>query len=123
MTTLSAVLVAVFSVGGAATFGAIWKGINGWRAGAARTEARAISNLEKYRDEADWRAQQEAHRAAFNHDLAEYWRDRAGNAEYLIRTTEGLGPGAVPAPGPLPRFQPLERPSTAALVKVTDEHG
>lgn len=120
MTTLAAVLVAVFSVGGAGVIATVFKGINGWRAGAARTEARAIQNLERYRDDADWRAAVESHRAAYNHDLAEYWRDRAGNAEYLIRTTEGLGPSAVPAAGPVPRFVPLERP-TKAVAKVTED--
>lgn len=120
MTTLAAVLVAVFSVGGAGVIATVFKGINGWRAGAARTEARAIQNLERYRDDADWRASVASHLAAYNHDLAEYWRDRAGNAEYLIRTAEGLGPSSVPVAGPIPRFEPLERP-TKAVTKVTDD--
>ena len=119
MTTLGAVLVAVFSVGGAGVIATIFKGINGWRAGAARTEARAITNLEKYREEADWRAAQESHRAAYNHDLAEYWRDRAGNAEFKIRTSWGAS--ELPAAGPVPVYTPLARPKTLALQKVTDD--
>lgn len=120
MSTLAAVLIAVFSVGGAAAITALGKGINGWKAGAARTEARAIQNLEKYRDEADWRAAVETHRAAYNHDLAEYWRDRAGNAEYKIRTTWGAA--ELPPVAPVPRFSPLERPATTkALQKVNDD--
>lgn len=118
MTTLGAVLVAVFSVGGAGVIATIFKGINGWRAGAARTEARAISNLEKYREEADWRAAQEAHRAAYNHDVAEYWRDRAGNAEFKIRTE--FGAQHLPPAGPIPVFVPLTR-TTTVVQKVTDD--
>jgi hypothetical protein len=117
MTTLSAILVAVFSVGGAGVFATIIKGINGWRAGAARTEARAIQNLERYRNDADWRAQVEANRAAHNHDVAEYWRDRAGNAEFKIRTE--FGAQHLPPVGPIPVYVPLERP--ADVVKVTDD--
>lgn len=114
MTALTAILIAVFSAGGAATLAALSKGINGWRAGAARTEARAIQNLEKYRDEADERARQAEHRGAYQHDLAEYWRDRAGNAEYKIRTT--WGDAQIPTPGPVPVFVPLAPPTKA----VTD---
>lgn len=119
MSTLAGVLIAVFSVGGAAAITALGKGINGWRAGAARTEARAIQNLEKYRDEADWRAAVETHRAAYNHDLAEYWRDRAGNAEYKIRTTWGAA--ELPPVAPIPRFVPLERPTAKELQKVAED--
>ena len=112
--------MAVFSVGGAGVIATIFKGINGWRAGAARTEARAISNLEKYREDADWRAEVEAHRAAHLHDVAEYWRDRAGNAEYKIRTT--WGPEELPPVLPLPVYVPLKRP-LKALQKVTETDG
>lgn len=113
MTTLGAVLVAVFSVGGAGVIATVFKGINGWRAGAARTEARAISNLEKYRDDADWRATVAEHREAYKSDLADYWRARAGNAEHHIRIEHG--DDSVPLAGPLPVYVPLVRPE-----KVTD---
>lgn len=114
MSTLTGILIAVFSVGGAATVTALSKGITGWRAGAARTEARAIQNIEKYRIEADERARQAEHRGSYQHDLAEYWRDRAGNAEYKIRTEWGAD--QIPPPGPLPVFEPLAPPTKA----VTD---
>lgn len=123
MSTLAAVLVAVFSVGGAAVITALSKGINGWRAGAARTEARAIQNLEKYRDEADWRAEVAEHRAAYRQEVAEYWRARAGNAEHKIRTT--WGESEIPPHGPEPVYVPLVRPEaktgTLAVQRVTDE--
>lgn len=114
MTTLGAVLVAVFSTGGAVVIGTIVKGINGWRAGAARTEARAISNLEKYRDEADHRAAIEKHEKDYAYDLAAYWRDRAGNAEFVIRTE--FGAQHLPLAGPIPVYVPIR-----AAVKVTDD--
>lgn len=118
MTTLGAVLVAVFSVGGASVIATIMKGLTGWRAGASRTEARAIQNLEKYRDEADRRALIQAHRADANADLAEYWRSRAGNAEYKIRTT--WGEHELPPVAPIPVYVPLD-PPTKAVAKVTDD--
>lgn len=120
MTTLGAVLVAVFSVGGASVIATILKGINGWRAGASRTEARAIQNLEKYRDEADHRAAVAENRATYNYDLAEYWRDRAGNAEFKIRTE--FGAQHLPPVGPIPVYVPLAAP-TKAVAKVTDDDG
>jgi hypothetical protein len=107
VTTLGAVLVAVFSVGGAGVIATVFKGINGWRAGAARTEARAISNLEKYRDDADWRATVAEHREAYKSDLADYWRARAGNAEHAIRIKDGVD--AVPLAGPIPVYVPITR--------------
>lgn len=115
MTTLGAVLVAVFSTGGAVVIGTIVKGINGWRAGAARTEARAISNLEKYRDDADWRATVAEHREAYKSDLADYWRARAGNAEHAIRIEHGVD--AVPLAGPIPVYVPITR---TVVEKVPD---
>lgn len=118
MNGLVGVLIAIFSVGGAGAVAALAKGINNWRAGAARTEARAIQNLEKYRDESDARANAESHRASYYHDLAEYWRDRAGNAEYKIRTTWGAS--EIPTPGPIPTFTPLALPTPGALTKDPD---
>lgn len=117
MTALSVILVAVFSAGGAAVIGTIVKGVSGWRAGAARTEARAIQNLEKYRDEADRRALIQSHRADANADLAEYWRNRAGNAEYKIRTT--WGEIELPPVAPIPVYVPLD-PPTKAITEVTE---
>ncbi len=116
MTTLGAVLVAVFSVGGAGVIATIFKGINGWRAGAARTEARAIQNLERYRDEADWRARTAGHERDYAYDLATYWRNRAGDAEFKIR--HEWGPEHLPPVLPVPSFEPLTR---TAVQKVTDD--
>jgi len=116
--TLTGILVAVFSVGGAAVLTAVFKGINGWRAGAARTEARAIQNLERYRDDADWRAAVAEHRESFKSDLADYWRARAGNAEHVIRVQ--LSESSVPAHPPIPVYSPLTRPQKTAVEKVTD---
>lgn len=116
--TLTGIVIAVFSVGGAAVVTALFKGINGWRAGAARTEARAIQNLEKYRDDADWRADVADHRRAYAEDTSDYWRARAGNAEHKIRTA--LGEDAIPPTGPVPVYVPLIRPTRTAVEKVTD---
>lgn len=104
MTTLGAVLVAVFSVGGAGVIATVFKGINGWRAGAARTEARAIQNLERYREEADARASAEQHEKLYAYELAAYWRNRAGDAEFKIRTT--WGEDQLPAVSPVPVYTP-----------------
>lgn len=116
--TLTVVIVAIFSAGGAAAIGAFAKGINGWRAGVSRKEARAIQNLEKYRDEADWRAAQEAHRSSYYQDLAEYWRSRAGDAEHKIRTEWGAD--QIPPHTLAPVFVPLTRPDRA-VAKVRDD--
>lgn len=116
--TLTGILVAVFSLGGAAVITALFKGINGWRMGAARTEARAIQNLERYREDADWRAHVAEHRESYRSDLVDYWRARAGNAEHLIRTR--LGEKEVPPADPLPVYVPLKRPDRTAVEKVTD---
>lgn len=115
---LTAALIAIFSVGGAASISALWKGINGWRAGVSRKEARAIQNLEKYRDEADWRAEVEAHRGAYRQDVAEYWRNRCGDAEHKIRTTWGAS--EIPPHAPEPVYVPLIRPAPKAVTKAPD---
>lgn len=107
MTTLGAILVAVFSVGGAGVIATVFKGINGWRAGAAKTEARAISNLEKYRDEADERARSAGYERDYAYELAAYWRNRAGDAEFKIRNE--WGPENLPVVGPVPPFVPLTK--------------
>lgn len=108
MTVLTGVLVAIFSVGGAATIAALFKGFSGWRDGSARTEARAISNLEKYRDEADHRAAIERHKVNFYQDeLTPYLQNRIGDLEYLIRTTWGAE--HVPPPLPRPVMSPVPR--------------
>lgn len=112
--TLTGILVAVFSVGGAAVVTSLFKGVNNWRAGAAKTEARAIQNLERYRDDADWRATVADHRASYQSDLTDYWRARAGNAEHQIRITQGED--KVPPSDPPPRYVALVRPE-----KVTED--
>lgn len=117
--TLTGILVAVFSMGGAAVLTALFKGVNGWRAGAARTEARAIQNLEKYRDDADWRATVAEHRESYKSDLADYWRARAGNAEHVIRTS--LGEPQIPPIDPIPVYVPMRRPDRTAVEKVNPD--
>lgn len=119
MSALEAILVAVFSVGGAGVIATVFKGINGWRAGAARTEARAIQNLEKYRDEADARAGAERHEKDYAYLLAAYWRDRAGNAEFKIR--HEFGPEHLPQVQPVPVYVPLETVRTRAVTKAVDD--
>ena len=106
MSTLTGVLIAIFSAGGALAIGAFFRGIEGWRSGSAKTEARAISNLEKYRKEADHRADVANHRLDFyRDDLTPYLQNRIGDLEYLIRTTWGAE--HVPPTPPRPVMRPV----------------
>jgi hypothetical protein len=103
MSNLTAVLIAIFSVGGAGALTVIIKGLDNWRSGASAKEARAIQNLERYREEA-------LQERDFEHTLKEYWRDRAGNAEFKIRNE--WGSEHLPEIAPIPKKSDL---------KVTDD--
>ena len=106
MSQLTAVLIAIFSVGGAGALTVIVKGIDNWRSGAAAREARAIQNLERYRDEA-------LGERDFAHTLMAYWRDRCGNAEFKIRNEWG--------PEHLPEILPIPTRPVGTVQKVKDD--
>lgn len=118
MTVLNAALVAIFSIGGAAAIGALFKGMGLIRSGAARTEARAIKNLERYRDEADDRAARVSHRLDYARELTEYHRSNYADLAHYVRLNFGAE-HVPPVPAP-PTYQPL--PRGQQLPKRTDDH-
>lgn len=111
MNNLPTWLTVVLAPGAAGFVWVVFKGLDLWRNGTAAQEARAISNLEKY-------AEREAGRADRNADLADYYRNWAGTLEWVIITTPGLGPGALPPKPPLP--EPKPRPEVLRNRRSTD---
>jgi hypothetical protein len=73
----------------------IFKGLDLWRNGTAAQEARAIKNISDHAD-------RETKRANQNAELADYYRTWAGTLEWVIITTPGFGPNALPPRPPLP---------------------
>lgn len=118
MSGLTAALVAIFSIGGAAAIGALFKGMGLIRSGAARTEARAIKNLEKYRDEADDRAARVSHRLEWQVAMTEHYRSQYADLAYHVR--ENWGAEHLLPVSPPPRYQPLPR-NVQQLPKRTDD--
>lgn len=93
MNNLPTWLTIILAPGAAGLVWVVFKGTDLWRNGTAAQEARAIRNLEKYAD-------RESFRADRNADLVDYYRDRVGVLEWVIRNE--LGPDKVPARLPLP---------------------
>lgn len=118
MSPLTAVLLAIFSVGGAAALTALFRGTDLWRSGTQRTEARAIQNLERYRKAADRRAAIAERRSSYLQDLVDFWRGRSADLTYLIRTN--WGEEHVPTLGPIPEA-PKELPESAEDTKLLGE--
>jgi hypothetical protein len=115
VTTLTAVLVAIFSVGGALAIRNLFAGYGLIKSGAARTEARAIRNLEKYRDEADDRAERAQHLADYRATVAEHYRAQYADLAYHVRESWGAE-HLLPVTEP-PKFVPLPPRSTKQLAK------
>lgn len=90
---ISNILVAVFSVGGAAFFAAIYRAFKDHRAGSWTRREQAIADLERWRKDSDdsreWEAVQH-----------QWWRSWAGNLEHRILVK--LGPEELPTRPPYP---------------------
>lgn len=119
MSGLTAVLVAIFSVGGAIAIRNLFAGYGLIKSGAARTEARAIRNLEKYRDEADERADKAQHLAEYRAQVAEHYRAQYADLAYHVRENWGAE-HLLPVTEP-PRYQPLPTRTAKQLKKAPDD--
>lgn len=116
MNEVSGILIALLSVGGATFLATLFKGVQQWRNGAQASEARAIVNLEKYRNEADARAERAEIRADRNQELIEFWRTRAGDLEFIIVREQGKD--AVPPLPALPALSSKPRPKEVGMGDV-----
>ena len=121
MSGLTGVLIAIFSAGGALAIGALFKGLGLIRSGAAKTEARAILNLERYRDEADERARQALHRLDYQQTLAEHYRSLYADLAFHVRHEWGAE-HLLPVRQP-PVYEPLTKETTQQkmLKRQTDD--
>lgn len=120
MSGLTGVLIAIFSAGGALAIGALFKGLGLIRSGAARTEARAIRNLEKYRDEADDRAARTGHRLDWQVSMTEHYRAQYADLAYHVRENWGAE-HLLPVTEP-PPYVPLPRNVKQLPKRTTDDN-
>lgn len=108
-TWIQGVLLAILSTGGALAINAIFKGVDSYRNGTARTEARGIRNLGRWRDEADQRALEAEHRRDYALVLVDYWRAAHADQEHKVRTEWGpehvLQRPPIPVMGPIPQLE------------------
>lgn len=95
MNNIPAWLTVILAPGAAGFVWVVFRGTDLWRDRTAVQEARAIRNLEKA-------AEREAVRADRNGELADYYRNWAGQLEWIIITTPGFGPQSLPPRPPLP---------------------
>lgn len=101
------IVAAVLSAGGALAIKSLADGIGLWRNGTARTEARGISNLERFRKVAEYALLVAVHRLEFYRDtLNPYLRLRIAILEGVI--IRKLGESELPPPtGPEPLMPPI----------------
>lgn len=104
---LYSIILAILSAGGALALNSVFNGIKLWRDGTARTEARGIKNLEKYRLEADVRADKALHVSEYRLNLADHYRNRVADLEYFIRVTYGAD--KIPPGAPPPQMTPFNQ--------------
>lgn len=72
----------ILGAGGVAFIGAVFKGIQMLRESTAARTAKAVSDLERWREEADERTRLAREEAAWYLDLASYWQQWSGAVEY-----------------------------------------
>jgi hypothetical protein len=111
---LYSIILGLLTAGGALALKSVFDGIGLWRDGTARTEARGIKNLERYRLEADHRADRALHVSEYRLNLADYYRQRAADLEFYIRVTYGADK-IPPVQAPPPQMTPFNQ-----LEKVED---
>lgn len=96
----------VLGAGGVAFLGALFKGVQMLRDGARAREREAIAGLEKWREDADKRADRAFRELDYMRTLVAYWQARAGAREYQLHL-HGITPDPPP-PLPMPLVEPLE---------------
>lgn len=91
-------LSVVLGGGLVATIGAIFQGLKMLREGGAAKAAKLMSDLERARTEEEARTRAARDDSEWYLDLADYWRTRAGAAEFAAER----GGIDLPDPDPLP---------------------
>lgn len=88
----------ILSAGGAAFLLAVFQGLKLWRDGTESREQNAIKGLERWRQQADDRADRYQRESEWRAVLVDYWRSRAGTLEYELGRTGKPVPPAPPVP-------------------------
>lgn len=104
------VVLALLSAGGALSIKAMFSGVDLWRSGTARTEARGIANLERMRQEAEYATLVAVHRMEFYRDeLDPFLRRQVAVLEGII--IRSLGEDRLPPAQREPEMRPIpQRP-------------
>lgn len=84
MTFTQQLVIAVLSGGGAAAIFTLVKAVLAVRTSVDTREATAIGNLERWRRDADARADRAYHELGFERETSAYWQRRAASAEHLL---------------------------------------
>lgn len=85
MTTLDDVLPVILGAGGAGMVAAIAQALSSWRNGVEQREHRAVGNLERWRIDADARAERLQHALDLAFDALRAERAWSGHLEYTMR--------------------------------------
>jgi len=101
------VIPLVLGAGGVAFLGTILQFVQAMRNSAETRETKAISNLEKWRDEADERALRCLDDLNYERTVSSYWQRVAGTYQHSL-VVGGL---EVPDCGPPPAERDYQRPS------------
>lgn len=104
---LNGLIGVVLTGGGAAFLWTLFRGLGLIRTGVVRTEARAIQNLEQWRDEADERAARTGHRLDHQVILTEYYRSLYADLAHKVRLEWGAE--NLPPVQPPPVYVPMPR--------------
>lgn len=99
MTVVQQAVVLVLGGGGAAAIFTLVKAYLAIRGAADTREAAAIANLEKWRKDADDRADHAYRELGLEREVSSYWQRRAGAAEHLL-ALNGITPPETPPPAP-----------------------
>src|SRR5690242_7205639 len=99
-----------------ATIGAVFKGLQMFRNSMTVRTRNAVSDLERWRLEADTRTKEARADADWYLDLADYWRARAGMAEFQARSA-GV---TLDPPPPLPIRQGVNNVTPAPAQETTE---
>lgn len=100
----------ILGAGGVAFLGALFKGVQMWRDGTDAREAKAIAGLEKWRVDADHRADRAQSWSDYYQSAASAWQSHAGTLAYAL-TSAGLPVPPDPVLPPRPQ-EPPRAPAT-----------
>jgi len=91
-------VVLVLSGGGAAAIFTLVKAVLAVRTSTDTREAAAIGNLERWRKDADERADRAYHELGFEREVSAYWQRRAATVEHLLLVNGVQLPDFPPPP-------------------------